>query len=103
MFQLKDCHSSTLFNVKGTLTGTEDSALPAFLAFDSSSSASGAGIGIETAAGTSVPINNTTGVTLPLNQGNNSLNFNTWLQAKSGRDVTSGDFSATVTATFEYF
>ncbi|EOT6150996.1 fimbrial protein, partial [Escherichia coli] len=51
----------------------------------------------------SVPINNTTGVTLPLNQGNNSLNFNTWLQAKSGRDVTSGDFSATVTATFEYF
>ncbi|EJN4517356.1 fimbrial protein, partial [Escherichia coli] len=26
-----------------------------------------------------------------------------WLQAKSGRDVTSGDFSATVTATFEYF
>ncbi|MBW6234120.1 fimbrial protein, partial [Pseudomonas aeruginosa] len=82
---------------------TEDSALPGFLAFDSSSSASGAGIGIETAAGTSVPINNTTGVTLPLNQGNNSLNFNTWLQAKSGRDVTSGDFSATVTATFEYF
>lgn len=103
MFQLKDCHSSTLFNVKVTLTGTEDSALPGFLAFDSSSSASGAGIGIETAAGTSVPINNTTGVTLPLNQGNNSLNFNTWLQAKSGRDVTSGDFSATVTATFEYF
>ncbi|CAJ1254477.1 TPA: fimbrial protein [Escherichia coli] len=103
VFQLKDCHSSTLFNVKVTLTGTEDSALPGFLAFDSSSSASGAGIGIETAAGTSVPINNTTGVTLPLNQGNNSLNFNTWLQAKSGRDVTSGDFSATMTATFEYF
>ncbi|WP_249534754.1 fimbrial protein, partial [Escherichia coli] len=63
VFQLKDCHSSTLFNVKVTLTGTEDSALPGFLAFDSSSSASGAGIGIETAAGTSVPINNTTGVT----------------------------------------
>lgn len=30
VFQLKDCHSSTLFNVKVTLTGTEDSALPAF-------------------------------------------------------------------------
>ncbi|MGU0043763.1 fimbrial protein [Escherichia coli] len=102
VFQLKDCHSSTLFNVKVTLTGTEDSALPGFLAFDSSSSASGAGIGIETAAGIGAN-HNTTGVTLPLNQGNNSLNFNTWLQAKSGRDVTSGGFSATVTATFEYF
>ncbi|WP_369406042.1 fimbrial protein, partial [Escherichia coli] len=35
VFQLKDCHSSTLLNVRVTLTGTEDSALPGFLAFDS--------------------------------------------------------------------
>ncbi|HED6344091.1 TPA: fimbrial protein, partial [Escherichia coli] len=33
----------------------------------------------------------------------NTLNFNAWLQTKSGRDVTPGDFSATATATFEYF
>ena len=103
VFQLKDCKSSTLFSVRVTLTGTEDSELPGFLAFDASSSASGAGIGIETAAGAAVPVNSTTGVTFPLNQGNNSLNFNAWLQAKGGRDVTSGDFSATATATFEYF
>ncbi|BED21579.1 hypothetical protein VEE46_13470 [Escherichia coli] len=31
-----------------------------------------------------------------------NLNFNAWLQAKSGRDVTSGDFTASLTATFEY-
>lgn len=74
VIQLKDCQSSTSLSVRVTLTGTEDSELPGFLAFDASSSASGAGIGIETAAGIPVPVNNTTGVTLPLNQGNNSLN-----------------------------
>ncbi|GHM56815.1 fimbrial protein [Escherichia coli] len=97
VFQLKDCKSSTLFSVRVTLTGTEDSELPGFLAFDASSSASGAGIGIETAAGAAVPVNR-----VHVNH-NNSLNFNAWLQAKGGRDVTSGDFSATATATFEYF
>ncbi|WP_252409090.1 fimbrial protein [Escherichia coli] len=103
VFQLKDCKSSTLFSVRVTLAGTEDSELPGFLAIDASSSASGVGIGIETAAGAAVPINDTTGVTFPLNQGSNTLNFNAWLQTKSGRDVTPGDFSATATATFEYF
>ncbi|MBI9383958.1 fimbrial protein [Escherichia coli] len=103
VFQLKDCKSSTLFSVRVTLAGTEDSELPGLLAIDASSSASGVGIGIETAAGAAVPINDTTGVTFPLNQGSNTLNFNAWLQTKSGRDVTPGDFSATATATFEYF
>ena len=28
--------------------------------------------------------------------------FNAWLQAKSGREVTMGDFTASLTATFEY-
>ncbi|MBA1712478.1 fimbrial protein, partial [Escherichia coli] len=32
----------------------------------------------------------------------NDLHFNAWLQAKSGRDVTMGDFTASLTATFEY-
>ncbi|EJZ9927802.1 fimbrial protein, partial [Escherichia coli] len=39
----------------------------------------------------------------PLNQGNNSVNFNAWLQTVNGRNVTSGDFTATMTVTFEYF
>ncbi|MCZ5716554.1 fimbrial protein, partial [Escherichia coli] len=69
VFQLKDCKSSTLFSVRVTLTGTEDSEVPGFVAFDASSSASGAGIGIETAACAAVPVNSTTGVTFPLNQG----------------------------------
>lgn len=103
VFQLKDCKSATAFNVKVTLTGTEDTDLPGFLSIDSSSSATGVGIGIETAGGAAVPINSNTGATFPLNQGNNSVNFNTWLQAVNGRDVTSGDFTAMMTVTFEYF
>ncbi len=37
-----------------------------------------------------------------LNNGDNNINFNAWLQAKSGREVTLGEFTATLTATFEY-
>ncbi|EGO8453397.1 fimbrial protein, partial [Escherichia coli] len=34
--------------------------------------------------------------------GSNDINFRAWLQAKSGREVTMGDFTANLTATFEY-
>lgn len=85
-----------------TLTGTEDSEQPGFLALDASSGAQGVGIGMEKTDGTAVPINNTSGATFLLSNGNNNLNFNAWLQAKSGREVTMGDFTASLTATFEY-
>ena len=49
-----------------------------------------------------MPINNTSGATVVLSNGNNTLNFNAWLQAKSGREVTMGEFTAFLTATFEY-
>ncbi|MBB8027977.1 fimbrial protein [Escherichia coli] len=104
VFQLKDCKGPAQYSVKVTLTGTEDSGQPGFLALDATSGAQGVGIGMETAVGTPKPvlINDTTGATFVLSNGNNSLNFNAWLQAKSGRDVTIGDFTASLTATFEY-
>ena len=40
--------------------------------------------------------------TFALTNGNNDINFRAWLQAKSGRDVTIGEFTASLTATFEY-
>ncbi len=94
--------SAVQYSVKVTLTGTEDSGQPGFLALDGTSGAQGVGIGMETTDGTAVAINNTTGVTFVLNDGNNSLNFRAWLQAKEGREVTPGDFTAQLTATFEY-
>ncbi|HAJ2809476.1 TPA: hypothetical protein HMT14_03465 [Escherichia coli] len=102
VFRLKDCRGPAQYSVKVTLTGTEDSGQPGFLALDDTSGAQGVGIGMETTDGTAVAINNTTGVTFVLNDGNNSLNFRAWLQAKEGRDVTPGNFTAQLTATFEY-
>ncbi|MCC4747971.1 fimbrial protein, partial [Escherichia coli] len=43
-----------------------------------------------------------TGATFALTNGNNDINFRAWIQAKSGRDVTIGEFTASLTATFEY-
>lgn len=102
VFQLKDCKGPDGFEVKVTLSGTEDSGQPGFLALDATSSASGVGIGMETTDGTQVLINGATGATFVLTAGDNALNFNAWLQAKSGREVTPGDFTANLTATFEY-
>ena len=102
VFQLKDCKGPAQYEVRVTLTGTEDSEQPGFLALDASSAAQGVGIGMEKTDGTPVPINNTRGATFVLSNGNNNLNFNAWLQAKSGREVTMGEFTAFLTATFEY-
>ncbi|EFL4480735.1 fimbrial protein [Escherichia fergusonii] len=102
VFKLKDCKGPAGYNVKVTLVGVEDSEQPGFLALDSSSTAHGVGIGMEKTDGTKVAINNTSGATFTLTNGNNNINFRAWLQAKSGRDVTIGDFTASVTATFEY-
>ncbi|HEI2749067.1 TPA: fimbrial protein, partial [Escherichia coli] len=52
--------------------------------------------------GTRVNINNPTGATFALINGNNDINFRAWIQAKSGREVTIGEFTASLTATFEY-
>ncbi|MGX9738680.1 fimbrial protein [Pseudocitrobacter corydidari] len=102
VFQLKDCKGPAQYSVKVTLTGTEDSGQPGFLAIESSSGAQGVGIGMEKTDGTPVPINDPSGATFVLTNGSNALNFRAWLQAKSGRNVTPGDFTAMLTATFEY-
>ena len=92
VFKLKDCKGPAGYNVKVTLTG----------ALDTSSTAQGVGIGMEKTDGMQVAINNTNGATFALTNGNNDINFRAWLQAKSGRDVTIGEFTASLTATFEY-
>ncbi len=57
---------------------------------------------MEKTDGTWVAINDTSGAKFTLSNGDNNINFNAWLQAKSGRDVTNGNFTASLTATFEY-
>lgn len=101
VFKLKDCKGPAGYNVKVTLTGTEDSGQPGFLAVDDTSTAQGVGIGMETLDGKRVDINNTTGATLRLPTATMIL-ISGLDRAKSGRDVTIGDFTASLTATFEY-
>ena len=102
VFKLKDCKGPANYQVQVTLTGTEDSEQPGFLALDTTSTAQGVGIGMETTDGVLVAINNLTGAKFTLSDGSNDINFRAWLQAKSGREVTMGDFTASLTATFEY-
>ncbi|HBW43849.1 MAG TPA: fimbrial protein, partial [Shigella sp.] len=85
-----------------TRTGVEDSEKTGFLAGTTPSTAQGVGFGREKPDGMQVAINNTNGATFALTNGNNDINFRAWLQAKSGRDVTIGEFTASLTATFEY-
>lgn len=47
VFKLKDCKGPAGYNVKVTLSGTEDSGQPGFLAVDDTSTAQGVGIGME--------------------------------------------------------
>lgn len=101
VFKLKDCKGPAGYNVKVTLSGTEDSGQPGFLAVDDTSTAQGVGIGMETLDGKRVDINNTTGATLRLPTATMIL-ISGPIRAKSGRDVTIGEFTASLTATFEY-
>ncbi|EIY7826262.1 MULTISPECIES: fimbrial protein [Escherichia] len=102
VFKLKDCKGPASYQVQVTLTGTEDSEQPGFLALDTTSTAQGVGIGMETTDGVRVAINDPTGAKFTLSDGSNDINFRAWLQAKSGREVTMGEFTANLTATFEY-
>ena len=101
VFKLKDCKGPASYQVQVTLTGTEDSEQPGFLALDTTSTAQGVGIGMETIDGVRVAINNPTGAKFTLSDGSNDIHFRAWLQAKSGRDVTLGDYTANLTVFFE--
>lgn len=103
VISLTDCTGPMLKNgLRVTFSGTEESSLPGYLALDSSSTASGFAIGLETLAGTQVPFNSPTGTTFAVNPGSNELVLNAWLQTLSGTQVTPGTFVATTIATFEY-
>lgn len=103
VISLKDCSGPTLKNgLRVTFSGSEEQALPGFLALDSGSTASGFAIGLETLAGTQVMFNRPAGATFALNSGSNELILNAWLQTVSGTRVMPGTFIATATATFEY-
>lgn len=102
ILELKDCNTALSKGVSVRFSGQEVSGMSGFLALDSQSDAKGVGIGIATQTGARVMVNGTSGTKFALTTGLNSLNFNAWLQAIEGEDMTPGIFSATATVAFEY-
>lgn len=102
VFKLKDCKGPAGYNVKVTLTGGRRQRTTRFSGTGYVINRSGSGNWHGKTDGMQVAINNTNGATFALTNGNNDINFRAWLQAKSGRDVTIGEFTASLTATFEY-
>ncbi|CAM6326878.1 Fimbrial protein [Citrobacter sedlakii] len=100
--QLKDCNTVTSKSVSVRFSGMEVSGMSGFLALEGGADASGIGIGIETEDGAQVKINGASGNEFMLSDGLNTLNFNAWIQAVEGQEITPGTFSATTLVAFEY-
>ena len=83
-FRLKDCRGPAQYSVKVTLTRTEDSGQPGFLALDDTSGAQGRKALVWKLLMVLLLLLITTGVTFMLNDGNNSLNFQSMVTGKEG-------------------
>ncbi|MEB7886675.1 fimbrial protein [Serratia fonticola] len=104
--RLINCDLALGREVKVTFSGMASGALPGYLAFDSSSMAKGAAIGLENSAGELLAINSGK-VTQPLQAGsNNALNLKAFVQgeplALRNKSIQRGAFTATATFTLEY-
>ncbi len=102
---LENCNPAIAGSVNVTFQGIADSELTNLLALDSVSTAKGVALGLELADGTPLAINKAA-PWVPLASGNNSLNFNAYIQALpsqiAARSLTAGDFIATSTFVLSY-
>lgn len=102
---LENCDPTIMKTVSVTFEGTADDELTDMLALEPSASAKGIAIGLELNEGTSLAINKASPFSL-LNNGNNSLTFGAYIQAKptmiAGNRLTPGDFSTISTFMLNY-
>lgn len=103
-FVLEDCDTSLGSTITATFTGVSNGQ--GLLEFDSTSSASGALIGVETLSGTPLLIDGVTSYTTPIADGNMMLKFRAYVQgdatAIATKSITPGDFTATLTYALSY-
>lgn len=101
---LIDCDPSIAKTVTLRLTGQESTALPGLLAFNPSSRASGAALGLEHADGSAIPINGSDTYTIP--KGDLTLNYQAYVQGEpeaiQSNNIVAGNFTATVVYSLEY-
>lgn len=103
--QLENCDPMLMSTVSVTFEGTPDDELTTMLAIDPSSSAKGVAVGLEQIDGAPLAINKA-GPYQQLSQGDNSLTFNAYIQAKpeaiAQKQIIAGDFTATSTFVLGY-
>jgi type 1 fimbria pilin len=103
--RLQDCDLNVANSVTITFRGTQNSALPGLLALDSSSTASGIAIGLETPQSQPLPLNQAS-TPLLLNNGNYTINLLAYIQAEpdaiANRDIIPGNYSAVATFMLDY-
>lgn len=103
-FVLEDCDPSLGSTITATFTGVSNGQ--GLLEFDSTSSASGALIGVETLSGTPLLIDGVTSYSTPIADGNMTLKFRAYVQGDSAaiaaKNITPGLFWATLTYALSY-
>ncbi len=101
---LIDCDPSIAKTVTVKLTGQESTALPGLLAFNPSSMARGAALGLEHADGSAFPINGSDTYTVPT--GDLTLNYQAYVQGEpdaiQNNSIVGGNFSATAIYSLDY-
>lgn len=103
-FVLEDCDTSLGSTITATFTGVSNGQ--GLLEFDSTSSASGALIGLETLSGRALPIDGTTVYSMPIADGDMTLKFRAYVQgdtaAIAAKNITPGMYWATLTYALSY-
>lgn len=103
---LTNCDTQVADRVAVTFAGSEDAQLPGLLAVSAGDSeASGIAIGLSDQTGAAVNINQPSAA-FRLLDGDNTLNFNAWVQGEpqaiQDRQIMPGDFLATATLMLAY-
>lgn len=103
--RLDDCDTAVMNGAELKFTGTESPELSGFLAFDAGSTASGAAIGLQTAAGQPLLVNGTA-LSVALVPGNMEIALQAYLKAEPtariNEAIALGSFRATTHFTLEY-
>ncbi|MBI3310208.1 MAG: type 1 fimbrial protein [Serratia liquefaciens] len=103
--RLTDCDTSIGKTVKVSFSGTENSALPGYLALAPESLAQGVAIGIETSSGNLLALNDLSDA-YPLSDSNSVINLQAFVrgepQVLAEKRLTRGPFTAVATFNLSY-
>lgn len=102
---LDDCDIKSVKGVNVTFLGNESSTVPGALSLDSTSTALGIVVGIETLNGNIIPVNTKSPIT-PITQTDTSLSYIGFLQAEpyalANNSIVEGAFTSSATFLLDY-